>query len=465
MTRKLAFLSGAPRVSTKAFAQGIGARQHVLGTTSGFKANGWQVSAYIVGDKVPENWISAGQDERVAKSFMKRLAIDGMRIVLFAQHVRRALKDISEPDWVYERYGALQFFGYFFQRRGTPWILETNVPLFEEATRNHITMALPFLVLWAEKFAYRNCDVLVVISEDLKRIIVEHAHIPADKIVVVPNAADVETFNPDGVNPRRLFDADTFVIGFQGSMYKWAGGEDLLHTIAALRKSGLNAGAVLLGDGMERQNLEVTAAALGIAEYIKFLGRVPREQVPEFIAGYDLCYSGQINQTASAMYGSPLKLYDYMAMGKPVIASRFADAVKLTKNGQLGYLYTPENLDDLITTAARAYNERGKLAGMGAAARAEILANHTWSGRIRDFITAADEILAKQQPCTVKDVDSSSASSSCRTDEQKRRPAEPHHKEEHLDRRGSLMRPRLSPTKLRVLGTNDEWHGESSERV
>jgi len=403
MTRKLAYLSGAPRVSTKPIAEATGARQHVLGTMLGFKANGWQIAPYIVGDKVPESWIKPGQQKSMAKSFLKRLAADGMRMLLSAKHARRALKDISAPDWVYERYGALQLFGYFFQRRGTPWILETNNPFFHESSSSdRKSVALPFLVRWAEKFAYQKCDILVVISADLKRIISEQLGIPADKIVVLPNAADTETFNPDTTTAIRPFPADTFVIGFQGNMYKWAGCEMLVRAIAALRKEGLNVATVLLGDGQERQNLEALVQELGIADYVKFPGRVPREQVPSYIAGYDLCYSGQINLSTNSMYHSPLKLYDYMAMGKPVIASAFDDAKKLTQNGQLGYLFTPESLESLIATAKQAYAERDKLPTMGAAARADIVANHSWNGRIRDFIATAESILAKLPPRKVK---------------------------------------------------------------
>jgi glycosyltransferase involved in cell wall biosynthesis len=402
MTRKLAYLSGAPRVSTKPIAEATGARQHVLGTMSGFKANDWQIAPYIVGDKVPENWIKAGQQKNMAKSFFRRLAADGMRMLLSAKHAYKALRQIPQADWVYERYGALQLFGYFFQRRGTPWILETNNPFFHESTSDRKSVALPFLVRWAEKFAYQKCDILVVVSEDLKRIISTQLGIPAGKIIVLPNAADTETFNPDTVTPRRLFGPEIFVIGFQGNMYKWAGVEHLVRTVAALRADGRNVAAVLLGDGQERQNLEALARELKIADYIKFPGRVPREQVPEYIAGYDLCYSGQINLSTNSMYHSPLKLYDYMAMGKPVLASRFPDAAKLTQDGAWGYLYTPESLDDLITTARRAYDERASLPEKGVAARASILANHSWSGRMRDFIALAESILAQQPARPVK---------------------------------------------------------------
>jgi glycosyltransferase involved in cell wall biosynthesis len=389
-------VAGAPRVSTKSIAAATGPRQHILGTISGFRANGWQVAPYIVGDKVQEAWLQRRQEGTIEKSFVKRLAADAMRIVLAARHTGLALRDTAPAEWVYERCGAFLAIGYFFQRRGIPWILETNSLLFAELVDDRKSIVLSGLVRWVEQFAYRKCDVLVVVSDALRNAIVEKLQIPAEKIIVVPNAADTETFNPDVVTPRRLFDVDTFVIGFQGGMYKWAGLRNLLHAVGAMRAGGLNVAAVLVGEGPERQGLERLAAELNIADHVRFPGLVRREQVPEYIAGYDLCYSGQINLKNNAMYLSPLKLYDYMAMGKPVIASRFADAVTLTKGGQTGYLFTPEDLKDLIAVATRAYDDRDRLGAMGANARAEILANHTWSSRIRGFITTAEEMLAKR---------------------------------------------------------------------
>jgi len=396
VTRRLALLSGAPRVSTKESAEAGGARQHLLGTISGFRANGWEVSTYIVGDKVPEQWLKGNFERNLAASGSRRLAADIIRMCLAAIHSGLAVGQMRSPEWVYERCGAFQLMGYLFQRRGIPWILETNYLMFEELTTDRKSVALAFLVRRIEEFAYRKCDILVAVSDELKRAIVQKLPIPPEKIVVVPNAADTEVFNPDTVTPRRLFGADVFVIGFQGSMYEWAGLENLLRAVAALRRNHLGVAAVLLGDGHERTRLESLAADLGIAEYVVFPGFVPRHCVPEYIAGFDLCYSGQLDLKRNAMYLSPLKLYDYMAMGKPVIAARFVDAITLTKDGETGYLFTPDNLGDLIETATRAYAERHNLSQLGAAARAAILAHHSWASRIRDFIPVAEQMLAER---------------------------------------------------------------------
>lgn len=395
----LAFLSGAPRTSTKDIATLGGGRQHILGTISGFKANGWQVATCIVGDEVSERWLTANHEMDRGRPLLVRIAADILRIALFIKYVRRALRDISDADWVYERYAAYQCFGLFFQRRGVPWILETNTPLFDQAESDLRHVGMPHLMRWAETFAYRKCDILVVISEELKRMLSDRLNIPSAKIVVLPNAADVELFNPDIVVPRRLFGDDTFVIGFQGGMYKWAGLEYMVRMIAILRSRGLDVAGVLVGDGHEKLSLQGLAAELRISDYVRFPGRVSREEVPGYIAGFDLCYSGQVNfSSAGSMYHSPLKLYDYMAMARPVVASRFADAITLTRDGSIGYLFTPCDLEDLLRAVTLAYKERSNLAAMGVEARAEVLTNHTWPARVRGFIAVAEKMLADNRP-------------------------------------------------------------------
>jgi glycosyltransferase involved in cell wall biosynthesis len=406
MKRKVAFLSGAPRTSTKRIASLTGGRQHILGTIAGFEANGWAVDHYVVGDKVPESWLKAEHDMDKGKSFVARLAADLVRMFLSLTHLPQILKRIPTADWVYERYAAYQFFGYFYQRRGIPWILETNDALFKQVESELKHVALPGIVRWAERRAYRQCDILVVISEELRRILVEELKIPAEKIVVLPNAADIETFDPERVIPRRLFDEDVFVIGFQGAMYKRHGLEHLVRAVAHMREAGMNVGAVFLGDGGERLGLESLGRELGIADFMKFPGRVPRENVPEYIAGYDLCYSGQMEWMGKSMHDSPLKLYDYMSMAKPVVASRFPDAVTLTRNGELGFLYEPGNLDALIAAATRAYQNRDTLGGLGSAARSEIVSNHTWAKRVHDFILTADALLGQSTHRLLDNLDS-----------------------------------------------------------
>ena len=96
-------------------------------------------------------------------------------------------------------------------------------------------------------------------------------------------------------------------------------------------------------------------------------GTVAREAVPAIIASGDVGYSGHTDSQGRAVFRSPLKLYEYMAMAKPIISSAVADAVDLVVNGgETGYLFDAGSTDGLSQALRRAYVARERLPAMGA---------------------------------------------------------------------------------------------------
>lgn len=394
--RRLVFLSGAPRVSTRPDTEATGARAHVVGVISAFRALGWEVNSFIVGDRVPTAWVRPGSRQRMSRSYLRRVAADIVRIVMARHNARRSFAELAgHAEWVYERFGAFQSLGRAFQRQGTPWILETNSPLFREATDDRKSMVLSSLAWRAELAAYRRCDVLVCVSEELKDLILASGEIDAAKVVVSPNGVDTERFDPSTVRPLRH--GDQFVLGWTGNMYSWAGLDLLLKAVASVRVKGVDVSVVLVGDGIERQRLHELAQHLGIARYVRFVDRVPWEEVPAHLMGFDLCYSGQVVVSSSGvMYHSPLKLYEYMAMARPVAASAFTDARELVEPGVTGFLFEPGDQAAVERVLERAYERRDCLASMGAVARDRVVARHSWRSRVEGLVESVQRILAER---------------------------------------------------------------------
>jgi len=123
----IAYLSGAPRVSTRAEAGAAGPRSHVLGVMRAFERLGLEVRPFIVGDRVPVEWVHGEQSATaLRRSRIRRAVADWVRLGMGLLNGWRAWREIRSVDLVYERYGAFQALGWWFQRRGIPWILETN---------------------------------------------------------------------------------------------------------------------------------------------------------------------------------------------------------------------------------------------------------------------------------------------------------------------------------------------------
>ncbi len=394
---RLGYLSGAPRISTRPDAEISGPRAHIMGCLQAKEALGWNVKPFIVGDRLPKSMVTGKSEMSMSGNIAKALALDMARIILGRKYAWQAWRELHDQvDWVYERFAPFQALGLPFKRQGLPWVLETHAPLFYEAKTERKTTALHGLAQRMEIHAYRSCDALVCVTDALKDIIIQAAEIPAEKVVVIANGVDTQRFSPQCHLPKRLFSA--FTIGFVGRLYAWHGLDILLEAIADLRAEGIIIALTVVGDGLMRGQWEEKAARLGITGTVSFVGQVPWQDVPAYIAGFDLGYTGQIQLQVGKMYHSPLKLYEYMAMAKPVVASAFEDAKRTLTEGETGFLFEPGHKEDLKRALRQAYRSRGQLDCMGDRARQMAIAHHSWTSRIHDMTTALETVLSDRQP-------------------------------------------------------------------
>lgn len=382
--RILGYLSGAPRVSTHDYAEETGPRSHVLGIINAFERKNWVVRRFIVGDDISKKWVGANSAEKLSRNYFSRLSADLVRLSMSLFNSRKAIKSIGQVNFVYERLSAFQAIGRNFQLKGVPWILETNALLFKEASKDRKSMVLTRVAKRIELDAYKKCDILVCVSKELKRIILENVDIPEDKFIILPNGVDLNRFSPQFNHSSSQ--SEIPVIGFVGLIAKYQGLETLLRALAGLREKNIHYRLEIVGDGPERENLEALSSELHLRDRVTFTGRIPWEKIPDFIAGFDLCYSGQepIESTGS-MYLSPLKIYEYGAMAKPIIASVNEDAIKLIDQNT-GYLFKGSDIISLQSTLIDAYKEKANWKLKGKSIRKIVEIEHSWDTRIEELI-------------------------------------------------------------------------------
>jgi glycosyltransferase involved in cell wall biosynthesis len=365
---RLGYLSGAPRVTTRSASDAAGPRAHVLGVIDGFERRGWTVSRYIVGDRMPEV-VARDGESMLQRGRAWTLAADIARLGLRGRHTGGAWSELgTSVDWVYERFALFQSLGSRFARHGIPWILETNALLTEEASRERSGVVLTGLSRRLEQRAYHECTALIAISQSLADRLVADMGVPREKIAVVPNGVDVHRFDPARVSTPRS--AQAFTVLFVGSLVSWQGLDVLLRASALVPDVNLT----IAGDGPDRAALVALAQQLQIAP--RFLGRVSPDDIPALIASADVCYSGH------SAFRSPLKLYEYMAMGRPVISSAVPDAKAALVDGQSGFLFAPGDVDDLARALRTAVSARECLDIMGQRARRDAVDHHSWDARV-----------------------------------------------------------------------------------
>jgi len=390
---RVLYLSGAPNVSLSDRSAHGGPRAHVLGTLAGFRALGWQVTPYIAGDGFSLSTSDGVTDAVTGAAVPVRALADLAKVGYGLLNGMRARhRHGLDHDWVYERFALFQALGRPWQRRGLPWILETQGLLSYEAVVERRSIALGRLAQRMEIAAYRRCDVLVCVTEALKRLLVARHGIDAARILVVPNGVDADFFTPEGRRPQRCFPFLT--IGYVGKLLAWQGLDRLLRAVVP---AGPDIGVTIVGDGPERPGLEALAGKLGLEGRVRFLGRQPRTAIPDLIAGFDLGYSGQRTMAIGEMYHSPLKLLEYLATGVPVIASRHGDAAAVVQPGLNGFLFDDDDAAALPAAIRQARAQQAALPALSAAARATVVGRHDWPTRVRDMANGITEILERQR--------------------------------------------------------------------
>ncbi|MGE0385220.1 MAG: glycosyltransferase family 4 protein [Gammaproteobacteria bacterium] len=222
------------------------------------------------------------------------------------------------------------------------------------------------------------------VSEVLRAHMVNVRGFPADKIAVVENGVDIDSFkqlvSPD-VAKARLGILGTFAVGFVGSLKRWHGVDALVNVAKKVVGRIPNVRFVIVGDGDARPALEAQVESAGLRAVFLFTGHVSHEKVVEVLGGMDVMtapYKRESLSRTGEFYFSPLKIFEYMAMGKAVIASPFGQIKQLIEDGVSGRLIHIEDDETVAEELVRLYRDAEYRMRLGANARSRIEERYTW---------------------------------------------------------------------------------------
>ncbi len=240
-----------------------------------------------------------------------------------------------KPDVIYERYNLFLLAGVMLKRRlGLPLLLEVNAPLAHERGLFG-GLALPWLARWAEGVAWRGADFVLPVTQVLARHVKERG-VPDSRIAVIPNGINESHFSkaPSPESAKRDIGwADALVLGFTGFVRDWHGVDRVVRWLAT-PSAPANTKLLMVGDGPARADLEKLAAQLHVSDRVRFTGFVPREKVPAYVAAFDIAL-----QPAVVLYASPLKLFEYLALSKAIIAPRLPNIEEVLCDEQNALLF------------------------------------------------------------------------------------------------------------------------------
>lgn len=297
--------------------------------------------------------------------------------------IERAIREFR-PDAIYDRYVNYCYAAVGAARRHRlPMILEVNSPYsFQKQTFDE-RLYFRGLSRRMERKICSDATRVIVVSTPLRDFLVSIG-VPADRIIVMPNGVDAEVFAPraTGKNVRQALNIDDrLVVGFTGILRPWHGLDMLLQAFAGASGGGRPLHLLLVGDGPSRAEVEEQAARLGIQDHVTVTGRLPHATVRDYVAAMDVAVSPR-----ATFYASPMKILEYMAMGKAVIAPDMPNIRDIVTHERDALLFTPERAESLEASLARMLGDEGLRGRLGREARRTVEQGRTWTHNARAVV-------------------------------------------------------------------------------
>jgi len=315
----------------------------------------------------------------------KRKSVEDREARLFLASLNTSIAPMERPDFVYERYTLWHAGGLAHARElDVPFILEVNSPLPEEAKRFRGLANEP-LAEGLAQLLLRDADGVVCVSDEVADW-VESRRGHRTGVWVIPNGVDDELFSPNGrVRPPELPQNGTPIIAFAGSFRPWHGIDDMLSAFRILvREHSRDAHLLCVGDGPLREEFEEKAGRYGLAERVHVTGMVPHSEVPRWLQGADLAVAPY--PQLEHFYFSPLKLYEFLALGLPVIATDVEQIRDVIPDGERGVLCPPGCAKSLAQAMDRMLADPERSRALGEAGRHWVLEHATWRQRVWEIL-------------------------------------------------------------------------------
>jgi glycosyltransferase involved in cell wall biosynthesis len=369
---------------------GGGSVAHTAGVIGGLEQNGVDVHV-VSSDRLPgvaapttivapEIWFDGPKRE------VEDLAYN---VAFFAAALRAAKR--FRPQAIYQRHTAFNCSGALLSRLlRIPLVLEFNSSELWKGRfwgGLHLTRAAALV----ERINLRAVDRVVVVSDVLRGQLVAAGVAPA-RLVLNPNGVDPTQFRPDrnGTAVRRRLGLDsTIVVGFSGTFGLWHGIPTLAAVLARVAEARPQVHWLLIGDGPLRRLVDEAIAADALQERVCLPGLVPHAEMPDYLAACDILVSPHGRQAdGGEFFGSPTKLFEYMAAGRPIVASAIGQIAEALVDEYSALLVPPDDPEALCHAIVRLVDDACLRARLAQAARGAAEDQHTWRQNAERVLSA-----------------------------------------------------------------------------
>lgn len=252
------------------------------------------------------------------------------------------------PDCIYERYNLHMLAGVWARKLfGLPMILEINAPLVDER-KKYDGIALVRLARWSERVTWRSADHVLPVTGVLARKVMSEG-VPSSRITVIHNGINPDRFagfKPVDELRQQLGLGERLVLGFTGFVRSW----HRLDKVFSLLGEGADGTArhlLLVGDGPARDELLQCATDLGVSDYLTITGVISRDRIAEYVSTFDIALQPDV-----VSYASPLKIFEYLALGLPIVAPDVENIREILDDGENAILFSQEDNDAFVDAIA-----------------------------------------------------------------------------------------------------------------
>lgn len=369
----------------------VGYATHQREVINALKALGHDVLPVIMGGTDASNLSPLAQDgyktpvwKKVIKKCIPRFLWTSFNNYKLLKHDLNAASRLEsaiqnfQPELIYERSEYLQDSGARMASKfKIPYFLEVNAPFVEEMDSFEGYSLYHSKAHEIEKYKLERADKVIVVSSSLANFLQSSYNCNPNKIFIQPNCINpgkvhlnLEKMNE--IKRTLSIDKSNVVIGFVGSMFPYHGVDILVEAFARVQMKFREAKLMIVGDGIIMNDLKMQVKNLNITESVIFTGKIPHSMVFEYIANMDICIMAKSN-----WYGSPVKIFEYGLMKKPIIAPNTKPVTDVIEHGK-DALVIDENSAELEKAIEYLIEHKDKASEMAESFHNKVIDNFTW---------------------------------------------------------------------------------------
>lgn len=369
-----------------------GPRTHIRGLCNAWVEQGAKVRPFLVSSVpglrrfagIPESSYSSSSNARVwIADYVRMAASVWAGVVLWTSSIAR-----PAPTVIIERGGVLQSLVSFHpKKRRAIRVIEVNGIASRETAIDRNVLKHVRLATALEQHVFRKADLVIAVSKNLKVELIDFAQLDPDRILVVPNGVSERVANL----PRSS--TEDCVVGFVGALSAWQHLDRMLIVFCGRlaemeQAAGRTVRLEIIGDGVDLERLKAARTELGLDDRITFWGPKSHDDALVIMTSWDIGFAGHEKSSSATMYHSPLKIYEYAALGLITVCTYSEDAESLRAAEVPTFYFSSEDeMGDALVASARAHHDQAP--SDVTARRGRVRRDHGWGARAARILAAA----------------------------------------------------------------------------